>query len=310
MTILLAVAALLALMAVRFHSIDGRTSPDCHYYLLASAGKSVPRPYSGRKLHVWLGRALAVAMRSRTIQSMRLVTTLAMAAFPLCVFGCVYGMTASPGRAFAAAAVLITADAFFGSWVIFPWLADPLATCLGFGAWWAGMAGEPWLAFALFCLCGLAKESTLLVAAAAALASGAPWWVPAGGALLAAAAHLLSRNGPYDPSHEDWIRQPFMSATARKKRMWLAWKSNLGGLGMIPYVAATAMPVASPELQRAAVGAAAVSFALTAFAMDHARIVAQAAPYAAVVAAVAAPSWILWPSLLLSVFWPFETEFA
>jgi hypothetical protein len=182
---------------------------------------------------------------------------------------------------------------------MFPWLVD--AWSLGLAAW-ACASSEPLAAALLLAAATAFKESGAAI--------GLVWWLLAGGALwvalgpLAVYGMLLLRRPA--PADQEWLAQPLRFAFLSKRRTWLDWHKNLGGMGPAPVAAALVLPGSC--MLEPALGAFAVAWLQTIVAVDHARLVAAAAVLIVPAVVASADPRILAVWLIAALFWPLKTR--
>lgn len=290
-----AVALPVVVFLLRLRQIDGRTSPDCQYYLNMSIGKRVPRPYSARvlvplatRLLGWLGVSPHLVMRG--------VVFCGVVAFLVASYVFVLVIGGSYWVASAAVTVLIMTEALVGTWIMFPWLADPWACAFGVMAL---CCGDPVVASCFLVLSAISKEGPFAVCAVfVALWIPEMWWAGIPGLLVWMFLFLAV---PHAPPDTDWLKTPISYAHGKKRRLWFNYHKNIGHLKATPWIASWELAQSSAALP--VLAACGVAWAQTLVAVDHARLIALAMIVVVPFAAVECDPRLLMAWVLLSLFW-------
>jgi hypothetical protein len=296
----LAGLAFLVYASIRAWAQDAQLSPDAIYYLDMAAGRRVPAPYCRRIFQPWLSARLARVSGLDVRRSMRVVGSCAAALCIALSAWLAWRLGASPPLVLACLALLVATDGLFGSFTTYPYCPDALAACFALAAGFV----PGWPAAALLLLAAVTKEGPFVIGAVFLCLSGTlEWWTTLPGLVALAVLTLAVRAAPPD---QEWLKNPLRAAQWAKRTDQFEWQKALSGLKAMPFVAAAVLP--GTAWAGPACAAALLAWLQTVPAMDRVRLVAACVPWVMPVTVMSCPSWLLWPWLVVSIFWPFRRD--
>jgi hypothetical protein len=285
---------------LRSRHIDGRTSPDCDAYLGLTVGRPTQSPYRWRVFVPYLSRLFYWAGEPKDV--LRAVVRFGNVLVLLFAYLLTLSFGGTPWQALAVCLILIGTNAFFGTWLILPWLVD------SWGIAWALLAclsrGTPWLA-ALFLLMAAITKEYALVLGYVFLVSLNPslWWTCLPGIAFYALLRLTLKASE---SGTDSILVVIKHVSTDRRRYWFDWKVILAGLHASPFVIAAILPLSPHKWTIAAVSF--FAWLQLHIAFDRARLVAACLPFVIPLVALSTPDWVLSLWVLATLFWPFHSE--
>lgn len=294
---------ILGLQGMRYLQLDGRVAPDCQRYLDMVVGRKVPSPFCYRVGLPWFSRLFYIGKKLNPMHILRTISTVG-------VFACVasvYFLTLSLGgdqwQATVAAIVVVMTDGVGGNWVMFPWLTDSWAYTF---AATASLFG-PVPAAVLLTAAAVTKEPSWAIGGLfyLLLFGWDMWWVLLPGAAALALLRLVIKPAPPDC---EYLKNQFHYTHVTKMRSWFSFQRNVSHLKLTPWFALYVLPGTGSGVT--ALSMAALCWAQTLVAVDHARLIGVMSIFIAPLVAVHAAPWVLGVWALGSVYWPFETEYA
>jgi hypothetical protein len=234
----------------------------------------------------------------------RFTSSVGNAVFLFAVYILTLSFGGTPWHALAAALICISTNALFGTWIMFPWLVDSWSLAWALLACYA--RETPWLA-AVFLAFAVASKEYALVLGYVFLVSYNPslWWTCLPGVFLYLILRLTLKA---IPSGNDSPLLVLRQVFTERRRYWFHWKVLLSGLHASPYIIAAFLPY-SPYRW---IGLTVIFFAWLQLhiAFDRCRLLACSLPFVIPIVAPIVPLWVLSLWVLVTLFWPFHSEWA